>query len=47
MDVVVTETGVQGLEGGALQRLDVGQAAAKLQALARARGLPRQQTCAP
>lgn len=42
MDVVVTETGVQGLEGGALQRLDVGQAAAKLQALARARGLPRQ-----
>ena len=43
MDLVVTETGVQGLEGGVLQRLDLAQAAARLQGLAQARSLPRQQ----
>jgi hypothetical protein len=40
---VVTETGVQGLENGVLQGLDLAQAAARMQALAQARGLPRQQ----
>jgi len=43
MDLVVTETGVQGLENGVLQGLDLAQAAARMQALAQARGLPRQQ----
>ena len=43
MDLVVTEAGVQGLEGGVLQRLDLAQAAARLQGLAQARSLPRQQ----
>jgi hypothetical protein len=43
MDLVVTEVGVQGLEGGVLQQLDLAQAAARLRALALARGLPRQQ----
>ena len=43
MDLVVTEAGVQGLEGGVLQQLDLAQAAARLRALARARALPRQQ----
>ena len=43
MDLVVTEVGVQGLEGGVLQRLDLAQAAARLRALALARALPRQQ----
>ena len=43
MDLVVTEAGVQGLEGRVLQQLDLAHAAARLQALALARGLPRQQ----
>lgn len=41
MDLVLTEAGVQVLEGGSLQDLDLAQAAARLHALAQARGLPR------
>jgi len=43
MDLVVTEAGVQGLENGSLQGLNPAQAADRLQALALARGVPRQQ----
>lgn len=43
MDFVVTEAGVQGLENGALKCLDGAQATARMQSLARARGLPRRQ----
>jgi 5,10-methenyltetrahydrofolate synthetase len=47
MDLVVTEAGVQGLEGGTLQPLDLVQAAHRLQALARGRSLPRPQAVGP
>ena len=43
MDLVVTELGVQGLGDGVLQQLDLAQATTRFQALAKARGLPRQQ----
>jgi 5-formyltetrahydrofolate cyclo-ligase len=43
MDLVVTELGVQGLGDGVLQQLDLAQATTRFQALAQARGLPRQQ----
>lgn len=43
MDLVVTELGVQGLEGGIMRQLDFAQATTRFQALAQARGLPRQQ----
>ena len=43
MDLVVTETGIEGLESGTLRRLDPAQASARLHALAQARSLPRLQ----
>ncbi len=43
MDLVITEVGIEGLDDGALQRLDTVQAAARVQALAQARSLPRAQ----
>lgn len=43
MDLVVTEARIEGLQDGALQRLDAAQATVRLQALAHARALPRPQ----